>query len=249
MPRYKLTVAYDGTDYFGWQKQKERASIERALFNAFTGVFRVDCSLLGASRTDAGVHALGQVVRCETPIVLKPETLRHVWNRALPQSIVIRSLELVDDDFNPHAHVHNKTYYYHFFIRRPLPFLARYGWYVQRPINLDRLNQALALFQGTHDFRSFCAQGFHPKGTIRTIDTISVSYLRRFDAYQISVTGKCFMRHMIRRIVGAALHSSYEDGVPLSEVQRVLLAKNPSHCLPTAPAQGLLLHSIRYEKT
>jgi len=103
MPRYKLILSYDGTDYAGWQIQPHRPSIEQIMRESFTRAFSEQVTLLGASRTDAGVHALGQVVLCVTPLDISPDKCAWVWNRALPSSIVIRSCERVDDQFHPHV--------------------------------------------------------------------------------------------------------------------------------------------------
>ena len=155
MKSYKLIVAYDGSDYFGWQAQTHKPSIAGELDRAFKMVFKRDMRVLGASRTDAGVHALGQVVRIKTDVAIDAQRLKWAWNNALPATIVIRSLELVDNSFNPFCAVVQKTYYYHFFTEQPLPFLQRYGYYHPYKINMNLLNDALQFFVGTHDFCSF----------------------------------------------------------------------------------------------
>ncbi len=134
---YKLTIAYDGTDYFGWQEQKDKPSISQALIKAFDFVFERDVLLLGASRTDAGVHAMGQVARCKTNLAIDSQTLRWAWNNVLPADIMIRSLKLVNPSFHPYYNVQQKIYYYHFFLDRPLPLVQRYGWYYPYKINFD----------------------------------------------------------------------------------------------------------------
>src|SRR5579863_8405368 len=118
---YKLVVSYDGSVYSGWQAQTEKPSVAQAMNNVFKRVFKKEVKVLGASRTDAGVHALGQVVRIKTDLDISPDTLRWAWNNGLPEDIAIRSLELVNDSFNPFCNVEQKTYYYHFFLERPSP--------------------------------------------------------------------------------------------------------------------------------
>src|SRR4029079_13319538 len=121
---------YDGTDYFGWQIQSSKPTIAGTLQSSFKRVFQQEISIVGASRTDTGVHARGQVASFVSDIVIAPETMRVAWNKVLPPAIMIRSLEVVPDDFHPQRNVVNKTYHYHFFLERPLPQQARYGWYV-----------------------------------------------------------------------------------------------------------------------
>jgi len=243
---YKLIIAYDGTDFAGWQRQSEGGSIEQVVSSSFMRVFDAEVALSAASRTDAGVHALGQVVLCRTPIALKPEALRRAWNGALPQSVLIRSCALVSDEFHPRCNVQSKTYHYHFFTKQPLPFLARYGWYCERPVDLSKLEQVLAGFVGTHDFCAFCKARDVCGSTVRMINSITIEYFRRFSVYRISVTGPGFMRHMVRRLVGAAMFVATRSDMPIDYAQQVLLSGDPNNTLGKAPAHGLLLYKIRY---
>lgn len=246
---YKLVVAYDGTDYFGWQAQTHKPSVAHALDHAFKTVFKHDMKVLGASRTDAGVHALGQVVRIKTDLPVPAQTLQWAWNNALPGDVVIRSLELIDDSFNPFCSVMQKTYYYHFFLNRPLPFLQRYGHYHPYKINIKLLQDALQFFVGTHDFASFRCSEDTRTDTVRTIDFIGLEYIRRYKVYRIIVKGQKFLRHMIRRMVGASLAIASRPGLSVIDLKKVMDAKNPAHTLPNAPAKGLLLYKIAYKKT
>ncbi len=245
MPRYKLVLAYDGTDYVGWQRQPVGMSIEQELRAGFVRTFNQECRILGASRTDAGVHALGQVVLCQAALAIDADQLRYAWNCALPPALFIRSCEQ-DETFHPHADVQSKTYHYHIFTGRPLPFMARYGWYCARKIDLGKLQKALKQFVGTYDFRAFCAEGYHARGTVRTITDITLASITPGVHYRVSVTGPRFMRHMIRRIVGAAMCVATRLDMPIERIVDVRDAGDPNHALPKAPARGLLLHSIRY---
>lgn len=247
MNYYKLIVAYDGTDYVGWQEQKDKPTITSALKKAFDFAFEKDLVLLGASRTDAGVHALGQVARCKTELDIDSHTLHWAWNNVLPADILIRSLEPVDSSFHPYYKVQQKTYYYHFFLERPLPFVQRYGWYYPYKINFDVLKQALHFFVGTHDFRSFRSAEDVREDTVRAIDSINLEYIKRFNAYCITVKGQKFMRHMIRRIVGASIAIASGPNESIGMLKEIMDARDPNHSLPNAPAKGLLLYRIIYE--
>lgn len=244
---YKLTIAYDGSNYFGWQAQNHKPSIADALNHAFKKVFKKDIKVLGASRTDTGVHALGQVARIKTDLVIPAEKLKWAWNNALPADINIRFLEQVANDFNPFCNVQQKIYYYHFFSERPLPFTQRYGYFYPYKLDLELLKKALSTFIGTHDFASFRSSEDLRENTVRTIDAITLNYVPRYKAYRITIVGQKFLRHMIRRIVGASLHVATKGIQTLPLLKKIMDARNPAHTLPNAPAQGLILCKIIYK--
>lgn len=246
MKKYKIIVAYDGTDYCGWQKQKCVPSIAQRLEDSFALVFDKKISITGVSRTDAGVHAMGQVASFYVDFAIDSIKMFQAWNNLLPSDIVIRKLDEIGDDFNIHKNVVAKTYYYHFFTTRPLPFVQRYGWYYRYPIDPYKLQKALHIFVGTHDFRSFCT-GDEYENTVRKIQTISLEYLKRYNIYRIVITGPRFLRYMIRRIVGASIEVASRELLSVSYLKEVLEEKNPEQTLPNAPAKGLLLYRVKYK--
>ncbi|HJZ23928.1 MAG TPA: tRNA pseudouridine(38-40) synthase TruA [Candidatus Babeliales bacterium] len=252
MNQYKLLISYDGTGYHGWQFQKnQQHTIAGVLIRTFKKTFGHECSLLGASRTDAGVHAYGQVACLRSVFSLDAKLLLDGFNRALPNEILIRDIEK-DNEFHPHVGVVQKKYVYHFFTQTPLPFYHRFGYFIDQKCDLKKLESALRLFIGTHDFRSFITiqqgDGSEEKETTLTIDDISLSFISQMGAYRITILGKSFMRHMIRRIVGASLEIACRDTLENSVIIKALEEKKllrPS--LFTAPSQGLTLHSIFYD--
>lgn len=247
MQSYKVTVAYDGTDYHGWQWQPRERSIDRVLRETFLGAFHQDeLFLVGASRTDAGVHAEGQVFRLRTALRLDPLKILKVWNNALPSDILIKELKKVDERFHPQHGVVRKTYEYRFFMERPGVMQQRFGSYVPYAVAMDKLAQALAIFVGTHDFRAFCKED-ESKDTVRTIETISLGFCARTGACKITVVGKSFLRYMIRRIVGAALTAACKSTISLKDLKLALCEKRLFQVLPTAPARGLCLKKIEYQ--
>lgn len=248
MKRYKIVVAYDGTDFHGWALQPTVSSISQTLQDTFYDIFKENISLVGASRTDAGVHALGQIARFHANIDIDIGRIVHAWQSRLPGSIVIRSLDQVIDDFHPHHGLTNKTYYYHLFKTRPLPFLDRYGLYTARDFDVQQLQDALSLFTGTHDFSAFSTGTPIGDNPICTIHDIGLSYYQRFGVYRISITGNRFLRHMVRRMVGAALISAEKKNkVSVADVHNTLVARSVEHGLPCAPAKGLVLYTVRYK--
>ena len=244
--QYKIIVAYDGTDYSGWIQQPTEPSIVQALQDAFARVFAKKICLLGASKTDAGVHAMGQVAVFKADLPIDPDKMKWAWNNALPESITIRSLQ-EDAQFNPHKNVIDKTYYYHIFAQRPLPFWARYGVQLYGKVDWKLFEQALKLFEGTHNFRAFYT-GDDRKDTIRTIKKINFEYIKRYNVYRISVVGKAFLRHMVRRMMGAALAAAQRESITINDVKHALDSGIMNCELPTAPAKGLMLYRIKYEE-
>ncbi len=244
--RYKLTVAYDGTDFNGWQVQPDVLSIAQAMQDSFKHIFNQKIVLIGASRTDAGVHAMGQTAAFSTDLTIDINKLMTAWNDALQPTIVVRSLEQTSDDFHPIYKVKEKIYWYHFFLERPLPFIGRYGWFYRYAVDREQLQKALAVFVGTHDFRSFCTGTQMGENTVRTIDSIDVTQ-EQFGAWRITVKGPGFLRHMIRRIVGASLVSASKDNLSADDLKAILKEKDPNQALINAPAKGLCLYSIRYK--
>jgi len=241
-----MIVAYDGTDYSGWQFQNHCPSVAQVLQKTFKHVFNQEIKIIAASRTDAGVHALGQVLMFNTDLVITPSKLKHAWNNVLPPAVLIRSLEPAKENFHPQRNVVQKTYCYHFFQKRPLPLASRYGYYYRYPVDMEKLQQALNVFIGTYDFRSFCT-GDERENTVRRIDEARVYKLSRFSVYRIEIKGPGFLRYMIRRIVGACLEVASSEDKPVSLLSEAIDKKNPEQKLPNAPAHGLLLYKIIYK--
>ncbi len=244
---YKLILAYDGTDYHGWQRQKKMRSIDHVVRQTFLRSFcQKELLLVGASRTDAGVHARGQVARLRTSLLLEPTKLLYVLSRALPDDITVMGCEKVGERFHPQHNVVRKTYSYTFSLHKLSPMAGRYCYAFFHPVCFDRLNQALQLFVGTHDFQFFCKEQEH-KNTVRTIEAITLTQSSCKQMYIIKVVGPSFLRYMIRRLVGAALSYASRSELPFALLQNNLLGT--SSCvklLITAPAKGLCLESIEY---
>ena len=248
MQRYIIVVEYDGTAYYGWQLQPELPSVVGQLQKSFTQVFQHSITIAGASRTDAGVHAIGQVASFVTDLVITPEKMIRGWNDVLPDDIVIRSARAVSEEHSIFDNIVRKTYHYHIFLKRPSPMHQRYGWYCKGALNQLKLQAVLQQLIGTHDFTSLCAADTPDPNKIRTIQSIAVAYVPSWDALRIEITAERFLRYMIRRIVGAAVKIASCHDFTVIYIQEVMRQKNPNNVLPTAPARGLLLHSIEYKK-
>lgn len=241
---YKLSISYDGTDFHGWQWQPDKATVAGIILKTFHNVFKTSCKLVGASRTDAGVHALGQIAKLSTTLNLKPEIMLRALNNSLPKSILINHIEHTDFDFSPFDKVENKIYFYHIFRNYTSPLISRFGFLPRYNFDEDILKKSLAIFLGTHDFRSFCT-GNEKENTIRTINHISVCHIKRFKALRIAISGPGFLHNMIRRIVGASLDMATKKSNP-NILLEILAEKNPNQILYNAPANGLILYKIIY---
>ncbi len=244
---YKLLISYDGTNYHGWQEQLNVRTVSGTLKKAIKKLFNQDCSIVGASRTDTGVHAECQWVRIRIELDIDAERMKHTLNNCLPDDILIQQLEKITDDFHPFYNVTQKTYHYHFFIDWPSPFKQRFGWHYRKSVDIEKLKKALRVFVGTHDFCAF-ATDCADKDTIRTIDTITVQWGDEAGAYRIIVKGKSFMHHMVRRIVGAALAVASRESLQPEDLIQELTRKKTTQILPCAPAKGLCLYKIVYNK-
>lgn len=245
MPKYKVTVAYDGTDYAGWQAQPGHTTVEGVIRTLFAKIFKTDCSVLAASRTDAGVHASGNVMRIETEIALDPQKLMYAFNNVLPADIVIKDV-VRDDAFHPFYNVASKEYHYHFFTKRPSPFVARYGWFVAQPIDYNKLQLVLELYRGTYDFSQFTSTGDTRIDKVRTIDAIYLEKDGLFGAERVVLVGKKFLHTMVRRMVGTALYVATQSHACLDLVKKMLEEQLKTEYTLKAPAQGLMLHAIKY---
>lgn len=241
-----MTISYDGTDYFGWQWQPGMVTVEGVLRETFLRVFsQENVFILGASRTDAGVHASGQVVLVETQLNLIPEKMQWVFNNALPADIIINSIEKVDEQFHPHAHVKHKVYQYTFFTQRPDPLTQRFGWYYPFKFDHTKLARTLSMFVGTHDFRGFCKEE-EERDTVRTIESITLTHCQKTGAYTIKIVGHSFLRYMVRRIVGASLTIASKPQMSETDIKRVFAEKKALHGLVCADPKGLSLKHIEY---
>lgn len=240
MRKYKIKVSYDGTNYYGWQAQPNKVTITGILENRFKSVFKKNIKIEGASRTDRGVHALGQVAQFETDLNIDKYLLLDIFNNSLPKDIFIRKIEEVDNNSHVRYNISLKTYYYHIFTKRPSVFYSRYGYYYP-DLNLALLQEKLAIFIGMHDFRSFCT-GYEKENTCRKIEAIEIKFIKQITAYRIAFKSRGFLRHMIRRIVGACIDNKYL----VAEIESIMEAKNNNQRIVTAPAHGLLLYKIDY---
>ncbi|HJC58350.1 MAG TPA: tRNA pseudouridine(38-40) synthase TruA [Candidatus Eisenbergiella intestinipullorum] len=244
MRRIMLTVAYDGTGYHGWQRQPDKNSIEDVLDECLTKLLKEPVRVIGASRTDAGVHALGNVAVFDTQARMEAEKFSYALNQRLPEDIRIRASREVPADFHPRKTDSVKTYEYHILneaFPNPVERLYRYFCYV--PLDERLMQHAAALLEGEHDFQSFCSAGAQVESTVRTIYECSVR--RDGTRLSIRVRGNGFLYNMVRIIAGTLMEVG-RGKYPPDRVREILAAKDRRMAGPTAPAKGLILVSYAF---
>lgn len=245
MKRVKLVVAYDGTNYHGWQVQDNGITIEEVLNRTISELVQEDIKVIGASRTDAGVHACGNVAVFDTESRIPGDKFSFALNQRLPEDIRIQESCEVDADFHPRYADTVKTYEYNILNRWfELPSKRLYAAFCYYPMDIERMNQAAAYLVGEHDFKSFCSAGAQVQTTVRTIYAVNVT--KEDDMVHIRITGNGFLYNMVRIIAGTLM----QVGTGLMEPERVkeiLEARDRSKAGPTAVAKGLTLVEIRYE--
>lgn len=245
MKRVKLVVAYDGTNYHGWQVQDNGITIEEVMNRTISELVQEDIKVIGASRTDAGVHACGNVAVFDTESRIPGDKFSFALNQRLPDDIRIQESCEVDADFHPRYADTVKTYEYNILNRRfELPSKRLYAAFCYYPMDIERMNQAAAYLVGEHDFKSFCSAGAQVQTTVRTIYAVNVT--KEDDMVHIRITGNGFLYNMVRIIAGTLM----QVGTGLMEpeqVKEILEARDRSKAGPTAVAKGLTLVEIRYE--
>jgi tRNA pseudouridine38-40 synthase len=251
---WKLTLAYDGTDFYGWQIQPGQSTIQGELSDAIERVTGERVLPQGSGRTDAGVHARGQVASFELAAPIPPPNLHRALNRTLPSAIRIISAEHAAPDFHARHSVRAKTYEYRIYRGEICaPWLARYVYALNWPLDLEKMRQAASLVIGEHDFTSFAATdpdlaarqsiADTSPDNVRTI--FSSSWTEEADLLIYKVRGNGFLHHMVRNLVGTFLDPGRGQIQP-EEIIAILQQKSRAAAGPTAPARGLFLESVDY---
>ena len=245
MKRIKLTIAYDGTNYCGWQIQPNGITIEEILNKALSKMTGEEILVVGASRTDSGVHAMGNVAVFDTDTTIPAEKIAVALNQRLPEDIVITKSEEVPLDFHPRYCNCSKTYEYHIINTRiPIPTKRLTNYFVSYVLDIDKMRQAASYLVGEHDFVSFCNVRTDVENTVRTITALDI--LTNGNEITIRITGNGFLYNMVRIIVGTLVRVGRGFYEP-EKVKEILEAKDRKAAGVTAPAQGLMLVEIKYE--
>ncbi len=241
--RIRMTVAYDGTNYHGWQLQDNGITIEAELNRCLTDLLGEEIRVIGASRTDSGVHALGNVAVFDTEARMPGNKIAYALNQRLPEDIRIQKSGEVEEDWHPRHRESRKTYEYRIYRGEfPMPVKRLYSYFVYTPLDVGRMREASAYLEGEHDFKSFCQTGAQVESTVRTIHSLWVE--EQGPDLVIRVCGSGFLYNMVRIIAGTLVEVGQGKREPES-MQDILAALDRAAAGPTAPAHGLTL--IKYE--
>ena len=244
MKRVKLVVAYDGTNYNGWQIQPNGITIESELNHHLSDLLKEDIKVIGASRTDAGVHALGNVAVFDTNARMPADKISYALNTRLPADIRIQESCEVPADFHPRFQKTTKTYEYRILNRRfPDPTKRLYSFFYYYPLDVVKMQRASLYLVGEHDFKSFCTAKPDVENTVRTIYSLEV--IKEGDMITIRVSGSGFLYNMVRIIAGSLIRVGGGSVEP-EQVKKILEAKNRELAGETARPEGLTLIQISY---
>ena len=245
MKRVKLVVAYDGTNYRGWQVQNNGETIESMLNRAISSLTGEDIHVMGSSRTDSGVHAMGNVAVFDTEARMAADKFSYALNQRLPEDIRIQNSCEVPSDFHPRYQKTVKTYEYRILNREfPLPAYRLNTHFTYRPLDIARMQEAARYLEGVHDFQSFCAAGAQVKTTVRTIYELTVE--KEGDLIVIRITGNGFLYNMVRIIAGTLMKVGMGEWEP-ERMTEILEGRDRKLAGPTAPAKGLTLMEIHFK--
>jgi tRNA pseudouridine38-40 synthase len=251
----RLLIEYDGSGYHGWQSQKSGGTIQDIISDCISVITSAPVRLSGASRTDAGVHALGQVAVFATESGLSSEIIKRALNAKLPRDIRVLASEETDGNFDPRYDAVRKSYFYLISTsRQQSAFLYRHVWNVKTGLDTGAMQKAALHIIGEHDFSSFRGSGCGAKTTGRTVDSIDVSRLQEIsfmtasikgDFIKIRVEANAFLRHMVRNIVGT-LAEVGKGKISPHQFREILESRDRTSAGPTAPGNGLFLEHITY---
>lgn len=240
----KLTIKFDGSAYHGWQRQKNAVTVQETAENALSRAIGSKITLIGCSRTDAGVHAREFVCNFESDTNIPAERLPYAMNTYLPNDIVCVSAEDAPPDFNAITSALGKRYTY-YICNSQFPDVFSHSWHYRHKLDIAAMQSAAAAFLGTHDFLGFAAAGFTVKSTIRTIHSLRVE--KTGDMISIDVTGDGFLYNMVRIIAGTLVFVG-AGKLSAEDVPDIIASCDRTRAGITAPSDGLFLSEVYYEK-
>ena len=244
MKRVLLTICYDGTAYHGWQIQPNGITVQQVLQEELSKLLGKETGVTGCSRTDAGVHAREFCCHLDCDDNIPNEAFIRGLSSRLPTDISVIDCKKVADDFHARYHAKGKTYVYNILnTNKKDPFMGRYSWQIERPLDIDKMNEFCKRIVGTHDFYAFSSSGRTVEDTVRTISECNVS--KNGDNVALTVTANGFLYNMVRIIVGTAVGVS--DGkINYLDTEKILKEKRRENAGVTAPARGLFLKKVIY---
>ena len=245
MPRYKMTIEYDGTDFCGWQKQKHGTSIQEELEKALLIFAHEETEVYGSGRTDAGVHAYGQVAHFDFKNKVNVFSARASFNALVrPHAIGVLDIELVSDDFHARFSAKERTYIYKIFNRRTPAILDKdHVWHVGLPLDVSAMQKAALLLLGKHDFSTFRDSECQAKSPIKTLNELTIT--KRGDYVFFLVKVRSFLHHQVRNMVGSLVEVGLNRW-SIDDFKSAFEACDRTKGGPTAPASGLYFQKVDY---
>ncbi|MBE7073715.1 MAG: tRNA pseudouridine(38-40) synthase TruA [Clostridiales bacterium] len=245
MKRILITIQYDGTNYSGWQKQKNEKTIQGEIENAIFLATGKNIEIFGSGRTDAGVHALHQTAHFDLDIPIPIEKLPQIINNRLPKDISILSAQEVDASFHARFDIKQKQYLYKIYqTKEKQPFIANYFAFVKEKIDIDKMRDCASLLIGEHSFKGFCSADTSATNFVRTIFDIDIQNVSENEIH-IVVSGSGFLYNMVRILVGTMIDYS-QDKLELNDVQQALTNGDREKAGQTMPPNGLYLYNTIY---
>ena len=242
--RYMLRVAYDGTEYCGWQIQPGLRTVEGTLKSALNKLMGTDVPMIGASRTDAGVHAEGNVAVFDCETTIPSDKIKYALNNLLPEDIVVVESSAVEDNFHPRHCDCRKTYQYRILnTALPDPNRRRNTYFYRGRLDIDSMRRAAEYIVGTHDFVCFMASGSQVKDTVRTVYSLELE--RKDDIITMTIQGNGFLYNMVRIMAGTLYYVPIGKIKP-DEIKNIILSKERDKAGKTAPPNGLFLSKVNY---
>lgn len=246
MPRYKITIEYDGSNYAGWQKQPDEKTIQEVIENALKKAFRNNIEIFASGRTDSGVHALGQVAHFDFDKKLSEFAMMMAINQNInfDEEVIITKCQIVSDDFHSRFGACERFYQYKILNRRARPILEKNRvWHVPQDLDIKKMQEASKYLLGKHDFSSFRDSECQTRSPIRTINKIEIEKINDLIIFEISA--KSFLHHMVRNIIGT-LYLAGRYKIKPEEIKDILKAKDRTVSGPNAPARGLYFLKVDY---
>ncbi len=244
MPNFKVNVEYEGTNYFGWQRQKDNITVQQVIEEKLSELLGEKVYIFGSGRTDAGVHAINQYFHFRTNKTLPLNAYLFGLNSMLPADISIKNIELVPDGFHACFNARKKSYIYVILNRKmPSALLRNFCWHVSYPLDMDLMNDAASMIVGTNDFSSFRAALCSRKNPLRTV--YEAFWKREGEKLTFTITANGFLHNMVRILVGTMVDVG-RGKISIEDFQKILDAKDRRKAGRTAPPQGLYLYEVYY---
>lgn len=242
---FKIVIEYDGTHFYGWQKQPQKKTIQGEIEKGLSRILNQDIRISGSGRTDAGVHAFGQVANFHAETTLLPQDIKKGLNSVIKNPIVIRECSIADDDFHAQYHAISKEYHYFILNRKDPCVIGRfYQWHIRYPLDIGQMRQCCDKITGVFDFKSFESTGSPRSSSVREIFFSSISELDNNRlVFKICASG--FLKYMVRNIMGTIVLVGLNK-ISFAEFSEIFKGKDRTKAGQTAPAKGLFLKKVNY---